>query len=220
MDTFANKHQLRARLRERRHAISKVQRHNHEQKINAHVITCVEEFRSANVAAYWCFDGEPDLMPAMTTLETQEVNLLLPVIEKPGITHQGEATEPGNMIFRQWQTGMIMTSNAFGIPEPGDGRHYSVDEIDLMLIPLVGCDLSGNRLGMGAGYYDRFLRPTAGLESPILVGVAFECQICRHIPVDPWDVPLQHVITEKERFTCKRQSATIGPDNQNKESTP
>ena len=163
MDTFANKHQLRARLRERRRAISKVQRHSLEQKINAHVITCVEEFRSANVAAYWCFDGEPDLMPAMTALGTQEVNLLLPVIEKPGITHQGEATGPGDMTFRQWHSGMVMTSNAFGIPEPGDGRHYSVDEIDLMLIPLVGCDLSGNRLGMGAGYYDRLIMERDGI---------------------------------------------------------
>jgi len=220
MAIFANKHHLRVRLRERRRAISATHRHNHEQKINAQVIACVEEFRSASVAAYWHFDGEPDLMPAMKTLESQGVNLLLPVIEKPGITPKGETTEPGNMIFRQWHSGMTMTSNAFGIPEPPEGSHFAVNEIDLMLIPLVGCDISGNRLGMGAGYYDRFLRQTAGSKPPVLVGVAFDCQICRQIPVDPWDVPLQHVITEKERFTCKGQSATIGQDNQNKEPTP
>ncbi|MGI6227111.1 MAG: 5-formyltetrahydrofolate cyclo-ligase [Peptococcales bacterium] len=85
----------------------------------------------------------------------------------------------------------------YGIPEPGPGalRPVEPQEIDLLIVPGVAFDLRGNRLGYGGGYYDRFferLRP----EVP-LVALAFELQLVPRVPVDPWDRPMDWIVTEK-----------------------
>ncbi len=85
----------------------------------------------------------------------------------------------------------------YGIPEPGPGALRPVDplEIDLLIVPGVAFDLQGNRLGYGGGYYDRFferLRPDVPL-----VALAFELQIVSRVPVDPWDRPMDWIVTEK-----------------------
>ena len=71
--------------------------------------------------------------------------------------------------------------------------------LDLILLPLVGFDLKGNRLGMGGGYYDRtlsYLRHRRFWIKPRLVGVAHECQKVDSLIARPWDIPLDAVVTE------------------------
>lgn len=85
----------------------------------------------------------------------------------------------------------------YGIPEPGPGALRPVEprEIDLLIVPGVAFDLRGNRLGYGGGYYDRFferLRPAVPL-----VALAFELQLVPRVPVDPWDRPMDWIVTEK-----------------------
>ncbi len=74
-------------------------------------------------------------------------------------------------------------------------------------MPLVGFDEAGNRLGNGAGYYDRFLAGRHGTRgAPVLVGIAFECQRCPRLAGRAHDVPLDAVVTERgiQIFTRKR----------------
>ena len=69
------------------------------------------------------------------------------------------------------------------------------EHIDLLIVPGVAFDLQGNRLGYGGGYYDRFferLRPGVPL-----VALAFELQIVRQVPVEPWDRRMDWLVTEK-----------------------
>ncbi|PKL94780.1 MAG: 5-formyltetrahydrofolate cyclo-ligase, partial [Gammaproteobacteria bacterium HGW-Gammaproteobacteria-8] len=104
-----------------------------------------------------------------------------------------------DMHFHRWQPGVEMRPNRFGIPEPVGSRRCPAERLELVLTPLVAYSSNGNRLGMGAGYYDRafeFLRrdPAAG---PWLVGVAYGLQQVDSLPVEPWDVPLGAVITER-----------------------
>ena len=93
---------------------------------------------------------------------------------------------------------------AFGILEPKpelrshEHRHSPVDQMDLVVVPGVAFDYTGNRMGQGRGYYDRLLAPIAARplgQRPHLVGLAFECQLFDFLPCEPHDIKMDHVIT-------------------------
>ena len=89
-----------------------------------------------------------------------------------------------------WKTG------AFGIPEPDPGKSKQVppEEIDLVLCPCAGFDESGNRVGMGAGYYDRYL---PRCKNAAVCAVAFEAQRLEQVYTDEHDRKMDGVITEE-----------------------
>ena len=80
--------------------------------------------------------------------------------------------------------------------EPADGPGVAVGELDLVIVPAVGFDRSGQRLGRGAGFYDRFLgsRDFTGVS----VGIAFHEQIVDTLPTTPNDVPVHVLVTDEE----------------------
>lgn len=97
----------------------------------------------------------------------------------------------------QWHT------NSFGILEPSDcSKTISPQDIDLMFVPLVAFDPSGTRLGRGKGYYDRTL---ANARPKALISVGYEFQKQEDIPSDPWDIPVDEVITEQNHYFCKEK---------------
>ncbi|HSQ68797.1 MAG TPA: 5-formyltetrahydrofolate cyclo-ligase [Steroidobacteraceae bacterium] len=97
-----------------------------------------------------------------------------------------------------------------GVAEPltATARRIPVRRLDTMLLPLVGFDRAGNRLGMGAGFYDRALRMlrdrSCRWRRPRLVGVAFACQELPAIDASSWDVPLDLVVTDREVIRPER----------------
>ncbi len=95
-----------------------------------------------------------------------------------------------------------MEKSRFGIPEPVRSPEIPVCDIDLLLMPLVGWDESGNRLGMGAGFYDRVLAPLSQSDVPIRAGVAYQLQKVPIMPIDPWDIRLHMILSETGWFTC------------------
>jgi 5-formyltetrahydrofolate cyclo-ligase len=99
-----------------------------------------------------------------------------------------------------------MRLNRYRIAEPVGGPLITPRALAVVLMPLVGFDEAGNRLGNGAGYYDRFLAGRHGTRgAPVLVGIAFECQRLQRLPAAPHDVPLDAVVTERgiQIFTRK-----------------
>lgn len=103
------------------------------------------------------------------------------------------------MEFRQL-TGNLQ-KQAFGIMVPAkSNKKIAANKLDIILLPLLGFDLNGNRLGMGGGYYDQLLSfkndNSNNTEKPILIGIGFEAQLCHEITNDPWDVKLDAIITE------------------------
>ena len=73
-------------------------------------------------------------------------------------------------------------------------------DLDLILMPLVSFDDNGNRLGMGGGFYDRsleFLRHRTRWHKPQVFGIAYDFQRINGLTPDPWDIPLQGVITDR-----------------------
>jgi len=87
----------------------------------------------------------------------------------------------------------------WGIPEPIESRPADLSNIDLIVMPGTAFDELGNRIGYGAGYYDKFL-PTYGKST---VALAFELQIIASVPVDQHDVPVKKIITEKRVIETK-----------------
>jgi len=96
-----------------------------------------------------------------------------------------------------------MNKNRYGIPEPlSHHPSLTVDKLDLVLVPLVGFDRACNRLGMGAGFYDRCFNHRGS--RPWRIGVAHELQKIAMIPQDAWDKPLHAVITDRKCYRYDR----------------
>ena len=83
---------------------------------------------------------------------------------------------------------------------PGENLLTGVSQTDLVLVPGVGFDWIGHRLGRGRGYYDRALRGV--LAGALRVGLAYECQVVSHIPVDPHDERVDYIVTEERLLEC------------------
>jgi 5-formyltetrahydrofolate cyclo-ligase len=97
--------------------------------------------------------------------------------------------------------------NRYRIAEPRGGARLAAAAFAVILMPLVGFDAAGNRLGNGAGYYDRFVASRSGRYGrPLLIGIAFECQRLDALPAAVHDVPLDAVITEKGLHYFKRRA--------------
>ena len=91
-------------------------------------------------------------------------------------------------------------SGKYGILEPGpEAELIPLNALDLVLVPGVGFDLMGHRLGRGKGYYDRLLSQVHGIKC----GVAYEEQLVSQIPVEPHDVPMNCIVTPTRWHDCQ-----------------
>ncbi len=92
-----------------------------------------------------------------------------------------------------------LTHNRYGIVEPHGRKLLNARWLDVLMVPLVGFDAHGHRLGMGGGYYDAtlaYLKTRKHWRRPYLIGLAFACQQTAQIPTESWDVRLDAVLTE------------------------
>jgi 5-formyltetrahydrofolate cyclo-ligase len=190
----------RRRLRQQRLALSAPARTAAERAIRATLARLGVFRRGAHVALYLPMRGEVNLEPCLETAWRRGTSVYVPVI----VSHRRR-----QMLFAPWIDGAARRTNAFGIVEPGSvaGARPAVG-LDVVVLPLVGFDAAGNRLGMGAGYYDRALRRRRergpAWRRPLLVGVAYSFQQLPMIPASPWDVPLDVVVTERGVIVANR----------------
>ncbi|MGM0540879.1 MAG: 5-formyltetrahydrofolate cyclo-ligase [Pseudomonadota bacterium] len=156
-----------------------------------------------NIALFLSQDGELNTQSAIEYLwHCTEHRIFLPALETKPELH---------MAFVEYQETSLMINNQFGIPEPQASldQHLSGQQMDIVLMPLVGFDLQGNRMGMGGGYYDRtfeFKRLSQdSANSTLLIGWAHSCQQVSQLPNEAWDVPLDGIITEQGYKSFKAQ---------------
>ncbi|HWA17605.1 MAG TPA: 5-formyltetrahydrofolate cyclo-ligase [Devosia sp.] len=135
------------------------------------------------VAGYWRIKDEMDCQPILVRLMDQMQPVCLPVVlgdEQP-------------LELRLWEQGAPLYEAGFGTLAPSELAPHV--EPDVIIMPLLGFDSRGTRLGYGGGYYDRTL---AGLgKRPRLIGLAFAAQEIPEIPHQPHDIPLDAIVTEK-----------------------
>jgi 5-formyltetrahydrofolate cyclo-ligase len=189
---IADTRQLRQELKRRRAALTAAQRSKASREILRQVRRLPRFQRARRIAAYIGANNEVDPMPLLAEASRRGKQCYLPVLHP--FRH-------GRLLFRLWRPGQRMRSNRFGIPEPTPRRHRLLParDLDLVLAPLLGFDHRCGRLGMGGGYYDRSFafRRRSGIRRPALVGLAFSVQQLPVIPVRPWDIMLDMVITER-----------------------
>ena len=178
--------ELRKVLRQRRQSLAPSLRTAAEQRIITELNNCAVVSSARTVAAFISINGEVSLQRWLLNAARNH-RIALPVIDPCSQSRQ--------MTFHEYRAGDALAPNRFGIPEPApDTPKCKSRHIDVMLLPVVGFDASGTRLGMGAGYYDRYLG--AAKKKPYLLGVAFACQQVERLDRAEWDMPLDAVVTE------------------------
>ena len=184
---------LRQELKQRRTAIP-----NTERELAAHAV--LEQLRhwrpfttARHIAAYDAVAAELPTATIQAHIQQRGKALYLPALpNKP----------TGRLRFVPSDHSSSWHLNRYAIPEPVEDRQHPARNpsfINLILVPLVGFDDRGNRMGMGAGYYDRtlaFRMQRRHWRKPMLVGLAYACQQVDALPAESWDVPLDAIITE------------------------
>lgn len=151
-----------------------------------HHISHLSRYRHAkHIGLYMSANGEIDLSPVWKTAPHHGKFCYFPKLN-PDKT----------LIFLPATPRSHFIANKYNIDEPdvADSFAIELEQLDIVFLPLVGFDSRCNRLGMGAGYYDRTF---GDIKRPLMIGVAFEFQHQDYIPTQDWDVPLDAVITEK-----------------------
>lgn len=181
---------LRRTLRDRRRQLPPATRIAAAEALSARLLTLPFAPSAGHVAGYWAMDGEIALHVWQMRLPA-EVRYCLPVLG-----------DDDRLRFAPWRPGEALVANRFGIPEPAEAETLPAEAMAMIVLPLVGFDARGQRLGMGGGWYDRSLafRLDRPAPPPWLVGAGFAVQRVDALPIEPWDVPLDAVCTESDTF--------------------
>ena len=139
------------------------------------------------VSGYFAMGSEADPSALLRWLDQAGCAIALPHVASVG----------SPMRFLRWRHGDLLETGVYGLRQPD--KDSPVCAPDLVLMPMLAFDPELNRLGQGAGFYDRAL---ADLPDSIRIGLAWSVQQWPALPADPWDIRMNAVITEKEWITA------------------
>ena len=178
---------IRQIIRQRRRALTSEQQHLFGQQAADRMIAWPPMLTAKTVALFLSFDGELDTQPLIEQLWQAGKRVYLPVLHP---------FSPGNLLFLHYHPRSHLVINRLKISEPKlDVRDVlPLNQLDVLITPLVAFDEQGQRLGMGGGFYDRTLQnwQQLGIQP---VGYAHDCQQVAALPVEEWDIPLPAVVT-------------------------
>ncbi len=180
-----NKTRIRSLLLQRRKNLSQKQITALSKNTVNHIRQSTLYQQAHRVALYLPFNGEVDISDLLKT--GNKIHYL------PSI--QGE-----QMQFHRYTPELQLIHHRFGIQQPEFIASLPAAELDLCLLPLVGFDLQGNRLGMGGGFYDRYFADHNTRQHTQLAGVAYQFQQQQRLPAHSWDVKINHLYTEQGYF--------------------
>ncbi|WP_248795024.1 5-formyltetrahydrofolate cyclo-ligase [Pseudomonas sp. MWU13-2105] len=185
--------QLRRLLRKARRALSASEQRQAARGLYRQLAQHPLFRRARHISLYLPTDGEIDPRLLLREAQRRGKHTYLPVLS---------AWPRTRMVFQRIRPGEKLQPNRFRILEPrvNLAAQRKVWTLDLVLLPLVGFDIEGGRLGMGGGFYDRSLAYLARRQSwrkPTLLGLAHECQKVGKLNQASWDVPLQGTVTDR-----------------------
>ena len=189
---MSTKAELRETLKARREALSLKDRREKGYYITCRLEKILKPYHT--ILAYVAKDPEVESMVIINCLLEKGKSVAVPIIEKE--THT---------LRLSYLTSMAeLEPGTFQVPEPiSCEKPVPVSLIDVILVPMVGFDRAGHRLGYGAGYYDRFFEKNPNIPK---IGMAYACQEAEYIPTEPYDVRMDYVVTENEVICCKVRS--------------
>ncbi|HEY4445579.1 MAG TPA: 5-formyltetrahydrofolate cyclo-ligase [Steroidobacteraceae bacterium] len=183
------KAKIRKHIRAQRRSLSKTD-HGYRSRLAARAVAGLPMFRAGKrVALYLPFDRETDTAELIAAARRRGVRVFVPVI-----------VDRRHSRIRFYPLDRKTRRGVFGIAVPSSlTRPLPSRWLNLIVIPLVGVDGAGRRLGMGGGFYDRaldFRRRRRHWAGPHLVGLAFDCQRTDSHFAEPWDLSLDSLATE------------------------
>lgn len=188
--------QLRRLLRQTRRALTPAQQREAARGLYRQLAQHPLFRRARHIALYLPNDGEIDPRLLLRAAQRRGKATYLPVLSPWPQT---------KMVFQRIRPGEKLRPNRFRILEPrmNIARQRKVWTLDLVLLPLVGFDDAGGRLGMGGGFYDRslaYLARRRQWRKPTLLGLAHECQKVERLAQASWDVPLQGTVSDRHWY--------------------
>ena len=177
------KAELRMRAKEARSRLTPAEIARYSASIECRLIEVLDGFTT--VMVYVSKPPEVETRGLIAALNNRGVLVVVPIIERETRSLRLSALpDPG-----------VLVQSTFNVPEPiGHEIPVRPEDIQAVVVPMLGFDSKGNRLGYGAGYYDRFLRR---YPHPEKIGIAFSCQQVECIPADENDIMMDCIITEK-----------------------
>ncbi len=182
----------RARLIEARRALSTAAHRAASRAIEGQLEAHFPDLATLRVAFYWPFRREFDPLPCVKQWVARGGAVALPVVV--------EKNRP--LEFRPWRPGAKMALGVYDIPYPAEGEAVTPEAL---LVPMVGFDRAGYRLGYGGGYYDRTL--AALPKKPLCIGIGFALGRIDSIHPLPHDIPMDFIVTEE--MTARRVSGRL-----------
>jgi 5-formyltetrahydrofolate cyclo-ligase len=184
---------LRTELRARRRALNPTQQTQASTYLLRNLMQLPQFMRAQHVALYMAMDGEIDPAPIARQLWKMEKHCYLPVL-RPG--------KSNSLWFVEYTQDCLLSKNRLGILEPDFRKQHKLPAtlLDVALMPLVGFDRSGARLGMGGGFYDATFafKQKKAPGKPALIGLAHACQEVDSLTTESWDIPLFAIATDRE----------------------
>ena len=187
--------QIRQQIRQQRAILQPDEIKKNSAQVMDYIIHFISFEAPLNIAFYLPHQGEVDPTPLIEHAWFEKNNCYLPAL----------APKQRQLVFLNYTPESALVLNQYGIPEVS----YRTDEccdtklLDIVFIPLVAFDTACQRIGMGAGYYDRtfHFKLSDPHAPPMLIGLAYEFQKVESIQPQPWDVPLNAVVTEQRIYT-------------------
>lgn len=181
------KDEIRKRMLNIRKGIPDEEKHEMSRGIIERLFD-LEEFHNAKTVAFYLSKKDEADTWAMVEEAANSKEVLLPVVKEKSLK------------FVYYEKNGKMVRGPYGIMEPV-GEEFAGAGIDLMAMPLAAADWRGNRIGMGKGYYDRYLNGE-GPKPKTLVGLCFDFQVLGEVPAEAHDVPLDIIITNNRVIRC------------------
>ncbi len=173
---------MREKLIAARIALPAATLEEHRRRIDGYLELSFPGLARCRLAFCWPIKGEYDARHFARTQRERGALTALPVVVAPKTP----------LIFREWHPGVALAVGALNIPYPVDSPEIQPNAV---ILPMNGWDAHGYRLGYGAGFFDRTL---ASLDKrPITIGVSYEAARLDTIYPQPWDIPMDYVVTER-----------------------
>jgi 5,10-methenyltetrahydrofolate synthetase len=184
-DVKAWKAELRRELLDRRQAVSEADRQRWNARITQHLLDGFAQLAQMTVGIYWPYKGEIDPRHAMRHFRDRGATAALPEVLQKAAPLQ----------FRRWWPGVAMGRGVYDIPVP---QGTEVVQPQVLIMPPVGFDAAGFRLGYGGGFYDRTI--ASATPRPLTIGLAYELSRVDSIHPQAFDLAMDYVVTERGIF--------------------
>lgn len=194
MSSFPDKDAARREMKARRAGLSDEQRATGSRALAVVDLSAVLPNSPQIISGFLPIGDEIDPGPLMQVLRARGWRLALPVM-------QGRAAP---LLFRTYVPGDALDTVQWGIREPKPEQPVVLP--DVLLVPLLAFDPAGNRLGYGAGHYDRTIARLKTLQPIVTLGLAFDAQRIDAVPHLGYDEPLDWVLTPSGPMECQRRS--------------